>query len=88
MKVEGGYVEIHTHPETLESIRDALNRHEVETPSAEISMMPKSTVSLGDKEAAQTLRLLDDLEELSDVQRVYSNADFPDEALEKYRDEG
>jgi YebC/PmpR family DNA-binding regulatory protein len=88
VKVEGGYVEIHTQPETLESIRDVLNRHEVETPSAEISMMPRSTVSLSDKEAAQTLRLLDDLEELSDVQRVYSNADFPDEALEKYRDEG
>jgi YebC/PmpR family DNA-binding regulatory protein len=88
VKVEDGYLEIHTQPEDLEAVRKELEGHQIDTSSAEISMMPKSTVSLGLKEADQTLRLLDSLEELLDVQKVYSNADFPDEALEKYRGEG
>jgi len=46
--------------------------------------VPKSTLGLGEKEALQTLRLLDRLEELDDVQRVYSNADFPDSVLAAY----
>ena len=36
----------------------------------------------------QTLRLLDSLEELEDVQKVYANADFPEEVLEQYGKEG
>jgi transcriptional/translational regulatory protein YebC/TACO1 len=52
--------------------------------SAELSMLPKSTISLDDKQAVQVLRLLDNLEELDDVQRVYSNGDFPDEVLVEY----
>jgi transcriptional/translational regulatory protein YebC/TACO1 len=36
------------------------------------------------KTAMQTLRLLDSLEEMDDMQKVYANADFPDEALEEY----
>jgi transcriptional/translational regulatory protein YebC/TACO1 len=39
---------------------------------------------LEEKEAIQTLRLLDRLEDLDDVQRVYSNADFPEEVLAAY----
>ena len=87
VNVEDGYLEIYTQPEALEAVRKELERHEINTSSAEISMMPKSTVSLGVKDAEQTLRLLDSLEELLDVQKVYSNADFPDEVLEKYRRE-
>ncbi|MCE2463185.1 MAG: YebC/PmpR family DNA-binding transcriptional regulator [Dehalococcoidia bacterium] len=88
VKVDGGYLEIYTQPETLEAVRKELEHHEVNTSSAEISMMPMSTVSLGAKEAEQTLKLLDNLEDLMDVQKVYSNADFPDEVLEKYRSDG
>jgi transcriptional/translational regulatory protein YebC/TACO1 len=46
--------------------------------------VPNATILLEEKEALQTLRLLDRLEDLDDVQRVYSNADFPDEALAAY----
>ena len=88
VKIESGYLEIYTQPEALEAVRKELEQHETTTSSAEISMMPKSTVSLSVKEAEQTLRLLDSLEELLDVQKVYSNADFPDEVLEKYQKEG
>jgi transcriptional/translational regulatory protein YebC/TACO1 len=42
-------------------------------------------VNLEDKHAAATLRLLDHFEEMAEVQRVYSNADFSEEVLEAYR---
>lgn len=87
VRVEDGYVEIHTRPEDLEAVRRELEQRETPLASAELSMAPKSTVSLGEKEAEQTLKLLDTLEDLADVQRVYSNADFPDEALQRYSKE-
>ena len=88
VKIDGGYMEIYTLPEALENVRKVLENHEINASSAELSMTPKSTVTLSVKEAEQTLRLLDSLEELMDVQKVYSNADFPDEALEKYSKQG
>lgn len=49
--------------------------------------MPKNTVVLGEKEALQTLKLLDRLEELDDVQRVFANVDYSEAVLEKLRAE-
>ena len=57
----------------------------VQIERAEIAMMPNSTVPLDRSTAMQTLRLLDALEELDDVQKVFSNADFPDEAARGVR---
>lgn len=71
----------------LEEIRQTLNDTEASIVSSELSMIPNSTITLDRKSATQTLRLLDQLEELDDVQKIYSNADFPDEVLEQYRDE-
>jgi YebC/PmpR family DNA-binding regulatory protein len=82
--VEDERVEVHTAPGDLEKVRKNLEEMEVPVASAELSMIPKSTVSLDEKQAVQVLRLLDNLEELDDVQRVYSNADFPDEVLVEY----
>jgi transcriptional/translational regulatory protein YebC/TACO1 len=47
-------------------------------------MIPKTTVEVEEKAAIQTLKLLDKLEELDDVQKVYSNVDFSDQQVEKY----
>ncbi|HET9476430.1 MAG TPA: YebC/PmpR family DNA-binding transcriptional regulator [Dehalococcoidia bacterium] len=47
-------------------------------------MLPKNSVLLDDKAAGQALRLLDLIEDLDDVQKVYSNADFPEAALMEY----
>ena len=84
VEVEGKGVEVHTAPENLEKVRKSLEEMEVPVASAEMSMIPKSTISLDDKQAVQVLKLLDTLEELDDVQRVYSNGDFPDEVLLEY----
>ncbi len=88
VKVEDTYVEISTLPEKLEEVKKELEKESAPISTAEISMVPKTTISLGPKEAEQTLRLLDLLEDLPDSQKVYTNADFPEETLEKYRGEG
>ena len=85
VKVESGYVEIYTKPEELEMVRSALEEKNIAIDSAELSMVPKTVVQLDEKAALQTLRLLDKLEELDEVQHVSSNADFPDSVLEKYQ---
>lgn len=56
----------------------------IEIEQAELAMIPNSTIELEKSQALQTLRLLDELEALDDVSKVYSNADFPDEALQEY----
>ena len=88
IKVIDGSLEVHTKPEDLEGLRKALEERDLAIVSAEVLMVPKSVVMLGEKAALQALRLLDRLEELDDVQRVFTNADFPDEALDNYRRQG
>ena len=80
-------LQIFSPPELLEDIRNTLSEKDASIVSSELSMIPTSTISLDKKTALQTLRLLDLLEDLDDVQKVYSNADFPDDALEQYQEE-
>lgn len=85
VKIEEGYVEIYTRPEDFEAVRSALEGKNLTIDSAEVARVPKNTVQLDDKAALQTLKLLDKLEELDEVQHVVSNADFPDAVLEQYQ---
>jgi len=85
VKVENNYVEIYTKPEELEMVRTALDQKNLPVASAELSMLPKTMVELEEKAALQTLKLLDKLEGLDDVQHVFSNIDFSDSTLEKYK---
>ena len=77
-------MEIYTKPEELEEVRKSLEAAEVSIASAEQSLIPKTTLKLEQKEALQTLRLLDKLEDLDEVQQVSSNVDFDDEVLSEY----
>lgn len=88
IKIIDGSLEVHIKPEDLESVRKTLEGMNLAIVSAEIVKVPKTTVMLEEKAALQTLKLLDRLEELDEVQHVFTNADFPDEALEKYRRQG
>jgi YebC/PmpR family DNA-binding regulatory protein len=80
-----GSLEIYTKPEDLYAVSTSLTKQNVPVASAELSMLPKITVELDEKASLQTLKLLDKLEELDDVQHVYSNVDFSDEILDKYK---
>jgi YebC/PmpR family DNA-binding regulatory protein len=82
--VEDDGVSIYTKPEDLMAVRQSLVDAGHEPSGADIERVPTVTVALEEKEALQALRLLDRLEDLDDVQRVYSNADFPDEVLASY----
>lgn len=84
VRVEDGAVELYTAPDAFSAVRKALDEAKTPVASAEITKVPKSTIALDAGKAKQLLRLLDSLDELDDVQRVSSNADFPDEVLESY----
>lgn len=85
VKIENKYLEVYTKPAELEKVREALEQKKMAVNSAEVCMVPKTVVELEEKAALQTLRLLDKLEELDEVQSVACNADFSDAILEKYQ---
>jgi YebC/PmpR family DNA-binding regulatory protein len=84
VNVDGEVIEVQTDPTSLEAVRKALESGGVDIENADFAMVPKVTVDLDDRTAHAALRLIDSLEELEDVQRVYSNAGFSDSALETY----
>ncbi|MFC2010971.1 YebC/PmpR family DNA-binding transcriptional regulator [Chloroflexota bacterium] len=84
--VENSYMEIYTKSEELELVRTALEQGNIPIASAELSMVPKTTLELEEKAALQTLKLLHKLEELDEVQHVSSNVNFSDSVLEKYQE--
>src|SRR3990170_101369 len=84
VRTEDGQVEVYTAPTELVKVRRALEEAGLKVTSAELSMLPKNTLPLDESSAGQVLRLLDTLEDLDDVQKVYSNADFPDSVLMEY----
>jgi transcriptional/translational regulatory protein YebC/TACO1 len=78
-------LELRSEPASLDSLRKALEAKGLKPKSVELAMVPKNLVKTDDRSAEQTLRLLDRLEDLDDVQRVTTNADFPDSVLERYQ---
>lgn len=85
VKVENGYVEVYTVPEDLEKVRAALEENKVAISSSELLMVPKTMVQLDEKAAMQALKLMEKLEDIDDVQNVFSNADIPDSVVEEYQ---
>ena len=58
----------------------------VEYETAEISMIPKNSMQLPEKETLQVMGLIDTLEDMDDTQQVYSNLDISDEVMAKYEE--
>jgi len=85
VKIDNDAVEIMTQPSDLEAVRTALEEQGVNISSAELLQVPNNLVKLDEKAALQALKLLEKLEELDDVQHVFTNADFPDEVVENYQ---
>ncbi len=86
VSVENNYVEIYTKPEDFEAVRAALEKEAIPIASAEVTMLPKTTVELEEKPALQTLRLLHKLEEIDGVQHVASNVNFSDAILGQFQE--
>ncbi len=83
VKVVGDNLEIYTVPHDVEKVRRALEEKGLSVVSAEISREPQNTIDLDVKKASQTVKLLEKLESMDDVQKVYSNMDFSEEVMKQ-----
>jgi YebC/PmpR family DNA-binding regulatory protein len=79
--VQDGNIELLTASDRLHEVREALLALGVTPQSAELVERPTTSVQLDAEQTLQVIKLLDALEDLDDVQRVHSNAEFSDEAL-------
>ena len=77
---EDGSVEVITAPDAYQTVKQALEAAELIPVDAEVTMRPDITVAVAGEDAAKALKLLDMLEDLDDVQSVYSNADIDADA--------
>jgi YebC/PmpR family DNA-binding regulatory protein len=80
---DGSSFQVTSAPESLPTVREAVEAAGFVIESAELTMVPKTTVEVEDESAAKKiLRLMDALEENDDVQDVFSNFDIPERVLE------
>jgi YebC/PmpR family DNA-binding regulatory protein len=85
LKVEGDQASVTTTPQTFEAVKQALRQEGFAWDSAELTMIPSSTVRVADAAQAKALLgLLDALEDHDDVQHVYANFDIPDALLAEH----
>lgn len=68
--------EVITDPANYETVKKAIEANNIKIEYAEITMRPKNTIELSGEEAEKTMALLEALEDLDDVQEVYSNFDM------------
>jgi YebC/PmpR family DNA-binding regulatory protein len=81
--LDGSSLQVSTAPDDLAAVRGALDDAGMAYESAELTMLPKTTVAVEDEGTAKKLlRLMDALEENDDVQSVYANFDIPERVLE------
>ena len=73
--------EIITAPQDFEGVKAAIDKESITCIAAEITMLPQSTVNLQGNEALQMIKLMETLEDSEDVQKVYTNADIPEELV-------
>ncbi len=80
---EDGSIEIITNPTDFLNVKESLAGEGINPEIAEVTMRALVSVSIGVKHAESMLKLLDVLEDLDDVQAVHSNAEIPDEVLDR-----
>ena len=82
LKSEEDFFEITSSAEDLENVKAALESSQIKYDSANLTLYPKNTIKVEGKDAETLLKILDGLEELDDVQNVYSNFDIDMSVLE------
>lgn len=76
---DDGSIEVHTTLETFGAVQDALKASDLQAERAEMTMLPSTEVDLDLEGAQSLLKLTDHLEDLDDVQNVYSNGNISDD---------
>ncbi|MEN9681025.1 MAG: hypothetical protein RLZZ627_918 [Pseudomonadota bacterium] len=83
ISLDDGGIDVLVQPEQFEMVRDSLIRAGLSPESAEVTMRASTTIALDEEDAVKLLKLVDRLEDLDDVQNVYSNADISEDILAK-----
>ncbi len=83
VREDGSNFEVICAPEDFEAVKTAIEEASIAFIDAEVTMLPQSTTSLAGKQAEQMVRLMEALEDCEDVQKVYTNADIPDDVVER-----
>ncbi len=78
---DDGSVEVTTTPESFVDVKEAMQAANLEPEHAEVTMRAATDVTLDKDQTEKLMRLVDVLEDLDDVQDVYTNADFPEDAF-------
>jgi transcriptional/translational regulatory protein YebC/TACO1 len=81
VREDNGTWEVIAAPDHFETVKAALDKLKIPFVEAEVTMLPKTTTDLVGKEAEQMVRLMESLQDCDDVQKVYTNADIPDEIV-------
>ena len=81
MQIVEDHYEITTSVENFESVRKAVEDAGIATETAELTRIPANTVNVDEKHCKSLLRLMDELEDHDDIQKVYSNFDITDEVI-------
>lgn len=79
---DDGSIEVLTQPETFERVRELMTAAGLKPDDAEITMRADNDIAVEGEAAQSVAKMLDRLEELDDVQNVYSNADLPADAYD------
>lgn len=79
--VEDDGTQVLTDFAAFQSVREKMEKSGYRFTSAEVQMVPKTTVELGAKDAERMIKMMDAFDELDDVQNVYANFDIPDEIM-------
>ena len=79
---DDGNWEVHTAPEDLLRVAEALREAGVNPERAEVTMLPTTATPVSDAEAPKLIKLLDELNDNDDVQQVFANFEISDAALE------
>lgn len=83
MTTEGDLFEITTPPELFEAVRAALESKGIPITSAEITLIPSTSVRIEGKHAESMIKLYEALEDHDDIQKAYANFDIDDAVLEQ-----
>jgi YebC/PmpR family DNA-binding regulatory protein len=82
IREDNGNFEVITAPGNFEAVKEAIEKASIPYLDAEVTVLPKNTTNLAGKEAEQMMRLMELLDDCDDVQKVYTNADIPEEIME------
>lgn len=76
---DDGSIDVITSPDTFENIKKIMEQNGLKPEDAEVTMLAGTQVKLDKDTAEKVVNLIDALEDLDDVQNVYTNAEFPDD---------